>query len=160
EAALVAAATSLESDLASGAARLEGEDVHSAVETALVARCGDPGLKLHTGRSRNDQVATLLRMRAMQLGDATVERVRHLQRALLTQARATRDTVVAAYTHLQPAQPILLAHAWLAHLDAFERDVDRFQSAREAADRLPLGASAAAGTPLLYDRVSLATRLG
>jgi argininosuccinate lyase len=86
--------------------------------------------------------------------------VRHLQRALLAQARATRDTVVAAYTHLQPAQPILLAHAWLAHLDAFERDVDRFQSAREAADRLPLGASAAAGTPLLYDRVSLATRLG
>jgi argininosuccinate lyase len=158
--ALVAAAASLEADLLAGTVALAGEDVHTAVESELTARCGDPARRLHTGRSRNDQVATLLRMRAMQLCEATVEHVQELERALLLQARAGRDITVAGYTHLQPAQPVLLAHWWLAHLEAFKRDEDRFRAAREAADRLPLGAGAIAGTPLTYDRVALATRLG
>ena len=159
-AALTAACDSLEADLGAGLARLAGEDVHSAVESALVVRCGDPALRLHTGRSRNDQVATLLRMHVMRLCDTAVEGVRELERALVTQARDAGDLACASYTHLQPAQPVRLAHWWLAHVEAFSRDEERFAEAREAADRLPLGAGAVAGTPLRYDRASLATRLG
>ena len=159
-AALTAACDALEADLGAGRAKLAGEDVHSAVETALAARCGDPALRLHTGRSRNDQVATLLRMHVMRLCDTAVEGVRELERALVTQARDAGDLACASYTHLQPAQPVRLAHWWLAHVEAFSRDEERFAEAREAADRLPLGAGAVAGTPLRYDRASLATRLG
>jgi argininosuccinate lyase len=159
-AALTAACGSLEADLGAGLARLVGEDVHSAVESALATRCGDPALRLHTGRSRNDQVATLLRMHVMRLCESAVEGVRELERALVTQARDAGDLACASYTHLQPAQPVRLAHWWLAHVEAFSRDEERFAEAREAADRLPLGAGAVAGTPLRYDRASLATRLG
>ncbi len=158
--ALVAAADDLGAGLASGAVRLAGEDVHSAVEAALEARCGGPARRLHTGRSRNDQVATLFRMRVMAFCEQALEDVRLLERALVAQARAAGDLACAAYTHLQPAQPILLAHFWLAHVAAFERDEERFAAAREAADRLPLGAGAVAGTPLRYDRFALAQRLG
>ena len=158
--ALTAACDSLEADLGTGLARLAGEDVHSAVESALATRCGDPALRLHTGRSRNDQVATLLRMHVMRLCDTAVEGVREMERALVTQARDAGDLACASYTHLQPAQPVRLAHWWLAHVEAFSRDEERFAEAREAADRLPLGAGAVAGTPLRYDRASLATRLG
>ena len=157
---LVAAADALENDLASGKTRLEGEDVHSAVEAELTRRCGDPGRKLHTGRSRNDQVSTLLRLRVMALCEEAVEGVRELERALVMQARAAGDQAVAAYTHLQPAQPVLLGHWWLAHVAALERDEERFKSASQCADQLPLGAGAVAGTPLVYDRAALATRLG
>ena len=158
--ALVAACDALAADLGAGHAQLAGEDVHSAVESALAARCGDPARRLHTGRSRNDQVATLLRMHVMRLCETAVEGVRELERALVTQARDAGDLACASYTHLQPAQPIRLAHWWLAHVEALARDEERFVEAREAADRLPLGAGAVAGTPLRYDRASLATRLG
>jgi len=158
--ALLGACAALERDLASGAAALEGEDVHSAVEAALVARCGEPARRLHTGRSRNDQVATLFRMHVMRLCERALEDVRALERAVLEQARRGAAVPVAAYTHLQPAQPVLLGHWWLAHLEALERDEERFLSAWQEADRLPLGAGAVAGTPLRYDRVALATRLG
>jgi argininosuccinate lyase len=99
-------------------------------------------------------------MRVMRLCDEAVEWVRELERALARQAQAAGPQAVAAYTHLQPAQPVLLAHWWLAHVAAFERDEERFLAAREAADRMPLGAGAIAGTPLQYDRVALAGRLG
>jgi len=158
--ALVAACDDLERALTAGTATLAGEDVHSAVETALVERCGDPARRLHTGRSRNDQVATLFRMHVMRLCDAAVEGVRELERALVGQARDSGDLLCASYTHLQPAQPIRLAHWWLAHVEAFARDEERFAEAREAADRLPLGSGAVAGSPLRYDRAALATRLG
>jgi argininosuccinate lyase/amino-acid N-acetyltransferase len=157
---LLAACDSLERDLAAGTTVLAGEDVHSAIEAELTARCGDPARRLHTGRSRNDQVATLLRMRVMRLCDEAVEWVRELERALVGQARRAGSQAIAAYTHLQPAQPVLLGHWWLAHVAAFERDEERFLTAREAADRMPLGAGAIAGTPLQYDRVALAGRLG
>ena len=159
-ASLLSACDDLEADLVAGQAELEGEDVHSAIEAELTRRCGDPARKLHTGRSRNDQVSTLLRLRVIQLCDEAVEGVRELERALVMQARAAGDQAVAAYTHLQPAQPVLLAHWWLAHVAAFERDEERFKSASQCADQLPLGAGAVAGTPLNYDRVALATRLG
>lgn len=158
--ALVAACDDLERCLASGQVMLMGEDVHSAVEAALGERCGEPARRLHTGRSRNDQVATLLRMHVMRLCDSAIEGVRELERALVGQARDAGELACAAYTHLQPAQPIRLAHWWLAHVEALARDEERFAESREAADRLPLGAGAVAGTPLRYDRASLATRLG
>lgn len=158
--ALVEACNALEADLGAGRAKLAGEDVHSAVEAALAERCGDAARRLHTGRSRNDQVATLFRMHVMRLCDTAVEGVRELERALVTQAHESGDLLCASYTHLQPAQPIRLAHWWLAHVEAFARDEERLAEAREAADRLPLGAGAVAGTPLRYDRALLATRLG
>src|SRR5262249_48590247 len=132
---LVAAWDALEADLGTGAAKLAGEDVHSAVEAALAARCGDAARRLHTGRSRNDQVATLLRMHVMRLCDTAVEGVRELERAMVTQAREAGDLACASFTHLQPAQPIRLAHWWLAHVEALARDEERFVEAREAADR-------------------------
>lgn len=158
--ALLGACDALENDLAGGRVKLEGEDVHSAVEAELIRRSGDPARRLHTGRSRNDQVSTLVRLRVMRLAEEALEHVRELERAALAQARAAGSVIAAAYTHMQPAQPILLAHAWLAHVAAFERDEERFLSVRQAADCLPLGASAIAGTPLRYDRLALAARLG
>ncbi len=158
--ALAAACDALERDLQKGALTLAGEDVHSAIEQELVRRTGDPALRLHTGRSRNDQVATLVRMRAMALCDRAVERVAELERAIVRQARATEALIVAAQTHLQPAQPVSMAHLWLAHAQAFERDETRFLDAREEADRMPLGAGAVAGTPLPVDRAMLAMELG
>ena len=157
---LLVACDGLEADLSAGAVTLEGEDVHSAIEAQLVARCGDPARRLHTGRSRNDQVATLLRMRVMRQCGQAIEGVRELERALARQARAAGQTAVAAYTHLQPAQPVLLGHWWMAHVEALSRDEERMLSASEAADRMPLGSGAIAGTPLIYDRAALATRLG
>ena len=157
---LLAACDALEKGLVSGEHVLKGEDVHSAVEAGLESFCGEPARRLHTGRSRNDQVATLFRMRVMRLCDEAISDLQTLGRALVVQARQSQTIACAAYTHLQPAQPILLAHFWLAHAAAFERDEERFAAAREAADRMPLGAGAVAGTPLVYDRFDLATRLG
>ena len=123
--ALVAACDDLEVSLGTGKAKLVGEDVHSAVEAALGERCGEPARRLHTGRSRNDQVATLLRMHVMRLCDSAIEGVRELERALVGQARDAGDLACAAYTHLQPAQPVRLAHWWLAHVEAFARDDEK-----------------------------------
>jgi argininosuccinate lyase / amino-acid N-acetyltransferase len=158
--ALHAAAEALEREWQKGTLVLEGEDVHSAIEQALVARIGDPALRLHTGRSRNDQVATLMRMRVMALCDRAVERLGEIERAIVGQARAMEAQPVAAQTHMQPAQPVLMAHAWLAHVEAFDRDETRFLDAREEADRMTLGAGAVAGTPLEVDRARLAMALG
>ncbi len=159
-AALTAAADALETALEHGTVTLAGEDVHSAIEAELTARCGDPARRLHTGRSRNDQVSTLLRMYVMQRCDAVSEALRQVERAIVAHARSLGATAAAAYTHLQPAQPVLMAHAWLGHAAAFERDESRFGEAREAAAVLPLGAGAVAGTPLEYDRAAIAMRLG
>jgi argininosuccinate lyase/amino-acid N-acetyltransferase len=158
--ALHAACDALDRDVRAGTVTLAGEDVHTAVEQELVRRAGDPALRLHTGRSRNDQVATLMRMRTMALCDKAVERIAELERAIAKQARASEALPVAAQTHMQPAQPVLMAHLWLAHIEAYERDETRFLDAREEADRMPLGAGAVAGTPLPVQRPMLAMRLG
>lgn len=158
--ALLIACEAVEDALVAGTTTLVGEDVHIAIESELMARCGDPARRLHTGRSRNDQVSTLLRLRVMDLCDHALEMIHELERALVSQARRAGDQAMAAQTHLQPAQPVLLAHAWLAHVAALERDEARFLTAREAADLLPLGAGAIAGTPLRYNRGALAARLG
>ncbi len=132
------------------------EDVHMNIEARLVELAGDAGRKLHTGRSRNDQVAVDMRLYVKEACDQTVTRVRALQRALLDQAEAHKDAILPGYTHMQRAQPVLLAHHLLAYVEMLERDASRFRDARARADVLPLGSGALAGTPYAIDRQALA----
>ena len=136
------------------------EDVHSFVEAELVSIIGDPAYKLHTGRSRNDQVATDLRLFLRGEIDATRELIRGVQRALIALAEANRDCVIPGYTHLQRAQPILFAHYLLAYYEMFKRDHARFGDVRSRVNHLPLGAGALAGTGFPLDRERVARRLG
>jgi len=138
----------------------EAEDVHSFVEGQLVAAIGDPGYKLHTGRSRNDQVATDLRLFLRGEIDATRDLIRDLQRALIELAQANSDCVIPGYTHLQRAQPILFAHYLLAYFEMMKRDRERLEQIRRRVNQLPLGAGALAGTGFPIDREAVARRLG
>jgi len=138
----------------------EVEDVHSFVEAELVEGIGDTGYKLHTGRSRNDQVATDLRLFLRGEIDALGELIRDLQRALVELAEANRDCVIPGYTHLQRAQPILFAHYLLAYFEMLKRDWARFVEVRSRVNQLPLGAGALAGTGFPLDREMVARRLG
>jgi argininosuccinate lyase len=136
------------------------EDVHSFVERQLVARVGDLGKRLHTGRSRNEQVALDLRLylrrRVMHIGGLVVGLVERC----LTQAAAAGDALMPAYTHLRRAQPILVAHFWLSHAVALRRDYARLAVARAEANEMPLGSGAIAGTAYRIDTEALARRLG
>ncbi|HSO74064.1 MAG TPA: argininosuccinate lyase [Blastocatellia bacterium] len=138
----------------------DAEDVHSFVEAELVAAIGDTGYKLHTGRSRNDQVATDLRLFLRTEIDDTAVLLRELQRALLDLAEANRDTIIPGYTHLQRAQPILFAHYLLAYFEMLSRDRARLAETRRRVNQLPLGAGALAGTGFDVDREAVARRLG
>lgn len=150
----------LSSSLSSSDDSRETEDVHSFVEAELVAAIGDPGYKLHTGRSRNDQVATDLRLFLRGEIDTTRELIRDVQRALVGLAEANRDCVIPGYTHLQRAQPILYAHYLLAHYEMLKRDRERLEQIRGRVNQLPLGAGALAGTGFPLDREMIARRLG
>jgi argininosuccinate lyase len=136
------------------------EDVHSFVERELVARVGDAGRRLHTGRSRNEQVSLDLRLylkrRIPQIQQAIVDLVHVLSR----QAEASGDAVMPSYTHLRRAQPVLVAHFFLAHAAAFRRDHRRFGSVLAEVDELPMGSGAIAGTSYDIDVKALAARLG
>jgi argininosuccinate lyase len=136
------------------------EDVHSFVEAELVALIGDVGYKLHTGRSRNDQVATDVRLFLRGEIDRVDSLVVGLQRALLDLARSNSEAVIPGYTHLQRAQPLLFAHYLLAYFEMFSRDRERLRDARSRVNRLPLGAGALAGTGFPLDRERVARRLG
>lgn len=138
------------------------EDVHSWVERELVARVGDLGKKLHTGRSRNDQVATDLRLWTRACSAGLREAVRGLQVALvgLAERELAAGTVVPGYTHLQRGQPVLLAHWALAYVSMLDRDAARFADADRRASVSPLGCGALAGTAYPIDRESLAKELG
>ncbi|HLG16256.1 MAG TPA: argininosuccinate lyase [Blastocatellia bacterium] len=138
----------------------EAEDVHSFVEAELAAAIGDAGRKLHTGRSRNDQVATDLRLFIRGEIDRCGDLVRDLQRALVELAEANQDVVLPGYTHLQRAQPVLFAHYLLAYFEMFKRDRERLSDNRARVNRLPLGSGALAGTGFGVDREQLAQRLG
>ncbi len=138
----------------------DAEDVHSFVEAKLVAAIGDPGYKLHTGRSRNDQVATDLRLFLRGEIDATRELIRELQHALIDLAEANREVVLPGYTHLQRAQPIVFAHYLLAYYEMLKRDRARLLDVRSRVNQLPLGAGALAGTGFPLDREMMARRLG
>src|ERR687893_1797693 len=139
---------------------LEDEDVHTAVERRLRALVGDVGLKLHTGRSRNDQVTLDLHLFARDAADKIKSGVLAAMRALVEVAEKRRDLVLPGYTHLQRAQPILLSHHLLAHFEALKRDLRRLEVAREAASVSPLGAAALGGTPHPVDPAITAAELG
>jgi argininosuccinate lyase len=136
------------------------EDVHSLVEARLVELAGADGARVHAGRSRNDQIVTDTLLWLKEASGELEAAVRELQRALVERAEAHRDVVVFAFTHLQRAQRVLLAHHLLAHVEALQRDVERIRQARERADRCPLGAGACAGSSLPLDREATARRLG
>ena len=140
--------------------RPELEDIHMNVEARLKEKIGDVAGKLHTARSRNDQVATDVRLYAMKTCDEAVECATKLQLALLHQARQHASTIMPGYTHLQRAQPVLLAHHLLAYFHMLQRDKQRFQQCRRAAAVLPLGSGALAGLPYPLDRQSVANELG
>ncbi len=136
------------------------EDVHMNVEMRLTALIGDAGARLHTARSRNDQVATDLRLYARDQATRVIEQIRALQRALVTQARDHVDTLCPGYTHLQRAQPVRLAHHLLAYCEMLSRDAERMRDAAKRANRSPLGSGALAGTTFPIDREKVAAALG
>jgi argininosuccinate lyase len=139
---------------------LKDEDVHTAVERRLREMIGDVALKLHTGRSRNDQVALDLHLFARDAAEEIKSGVLAAMRALVEVAEEHRDLVLPGYTHLQRAQPILLSHHLLAHFEAFKRDLRRLDAAWEAAGVSPLGAAALGGTSHPVDPTIPATELG
>src|SRR6516165_6145450 len=136
------------------------EDIHTHIERALIERLGDVGRKLHTGRSRNDQVVTDLKLWVRDAIDALDGRLRDLQRALVDAAERDRDLVLPGYTHLQRAQPVLAAHYVLAYVEKYQRDRDRLADCRKRINVLPLGAAALAGTSLPINRESVRKQLG
>lgn len=136
------------------------EDIHTAVERRLTELIGEVAGKLHTGRSRNDQVATDFRLWMLQAIPELLSALRLLQTALVEQAESAGETVMPGYTHLQRAQPILLAHWWLSHYWSLNRDVERLQDLTKRVSILPLGSGALAGVPFEIDRVALAKALG
>ena len=136
------------------------EDVHSFVEARLIELTGDLGRRLHTGRSRNDQVATDLRLWLRNAIDDLNVVVRDVQTALLDFAETNRDVVIPGYTHLQRAQPVLLAHWCLAYFEMLVRDRQRLTEVRARVNVMPLGSAALAGTSFQIDREALASSLG
>ncbi|MBO9598174.1 MAG: argininosuccinate lyase, partial [Cohnella sp.] len=135
------------------------EDIHMSIERALIEEIGPVGGKLHTGRSRNDQVATDMHLYLRKRVVEFVEMLRKLQEALIGQAKQNLDTIVPGYTHLQRAQPILFAHHLMAYVSMFGRDIERLQDSYKRIDALPLGAGALAGTTFAIDRHFTAQQL-
>jgi len=138
----------------------ELEDIHMNIEAKLIERVGEVGGKLHAARSRNDQVALDLRLFAKEAISNTLTKLREFQRALVSLAEANKDVVMPGYTHLQPAQPVLLAHHLLAYFEMLQRDIDRFTDCLRRTDVMPLGSGALAGVTYNIDREFLARELG
>ena len=160
--AVLAALDAVEAEMADGSFAFAAgdEDIHTAVERRVTELAGDAGARLHTGRSRNDQVATDLRLWTLrELGDLA-RLITTFQGTLAARADEAADAYLPGYTHLQRAQPVLLAHHLLAHGWALARDVDRLLDARDRADVSPLGAGALAGSSLPLDPDSVAADLG
>jgi argininosuccinate lyase len=136
------------------------EDIHMNIETRLFEKIGETAGKLHTARSRNDQVATDMRLFVKDVILQSVAQLKAFQETLLELATANKEVITPGYTHLQRAQPILLAHHLLAYFEMFQRDVDRFNDCYKRTDVLPLGSGALAGVPYLIDRRLLCKELG
>jgi argininosuccinate lyase len=136
------------------------EDVHTNIESALVAKIGDSGKRLHTGRSRNDQIATDVRLWLRDQIDAILTQTRDLQTAIVALAEKNVDVILPGYTHLQPAQPVLFAHHMLAYFEMLGRDRERFTQLRARVNVMPLGSAALAGTPYPINREQVAKELG
>ena len=140
--------------------RTELEDIHMHIEQALIDRLGDVGRKLHTARSRNDQVSTDFRLWIREALDRVDGLLLELQRAFLSRCDRDLDTILPAYTHLQRAQPVPAAHYWLAYIEKFDRDRQRLADCRRRVNQCPLGAAAVAGTSIDIDRHWTAEQLG
>ena len=140
--------------------KTELEDIHMNIEACLTEKIGEVAGKLHTARSRNDQVALDLRLFSKEAITETIDRLKQFQRALLDMAEANKDVIMPGYTHLQRAQPVLFAHHLLAYFEMLERDIQRFKDCFKRTDVLPLGSGALAGVPYPVDRVFLAQQLG
>ena len=136
------------------------EDIHMNVERLLIERIGDTGKRLHTGRSRNDQVATDFRLYMKRMADDTVARLTLLCGTLIDIAEENTETVMTAYTHLQKAQPTTLGHYMMAYFEMFYRDITRFLDCKKRTDVLPLGAGALCATTYPIDREAVAEELG
>ncbi len=136
------------------------EDIHTHIEQALIQRLGDLGRKLHTGRSRNDQVVTDLKLWLRDAAAETDRLLLTLQKAYLGAARRYHDLILPGYTHLQRAQPVLASHYFLAYVEKFQRDRERIASAQRRADTLPLGTAALAGTSIPVNRDRVRVLLG
>jgi argininosuccinate lyase len=162
EEAIGAGLRAVEADMLAGRFQFsrDREDIHMNVEAALVERIGPAGEKLHTGRSRNDQVATDLRLYVKAASKAAAVEVAELIAELTALADREAEVVIPAYTHLQRAQPVLLAHQLLAYAEMLIRDRRRFFAARDAADVCPLGSGACAGNQFGIDRELLQRKLG
>lgn len=139
--------------------QIELEDIHMHIEQALINRLGDIGRKLHTARSRNDQVSTDLRLWCRDAIDGLDQQLTELQRSFVSRCERDADVILPAYTHLQRAQPVLAPHYWLAYCEKFERDRERLADCRKRLNRSGLGAAAVAGTSLPIDREQTAKEL-
>jgi argininosuccinate lyase len=139
--------------------RDELEDVHMNIERTLVDRIGDTGRKLHTGRSRNDQVSTDLRLWVREQIDATSGLLRELQRAFVGRAAQDDGVILPGYTHMQRAQPVLAVHYWLAYCEKLQRDRERLADCRRRVNQMSLGTAALAGTSIPIDRQMVAAEL-
>lgn len=138
----------------------DAEDIHSWVEIQLIEKTGDLGKKLHTGRSRNDQVATDLKLWCKETGGELLFALVNLQQAMMNLAERESNTVLPGYTHLQRAQPVTFGHWCLAYVEMFNRDIGRLKDALYRLDVSPLGSGALAGTAYPIDRDLLAHNLG
>jgi len=138
----------------------ELEDIHMAIESRLIEKVGEVGGKLHTARSRNDQVALDLRLFTKEAISSTIAGLREFQQALIGLAETNKDVIIPGYTHLQAAQPVLLAHHLLAYFEMLQRDVARFGDCLKRTDVMPLGSGALAGVAYDVDREFLAQELG
>jgi argininosuccinate lyase len=152
----------IEHEIATGSFpfRAEFEDIHMNVEARLKELIGEPAGRLHTARSRNDQVALDFRLWVRDACDLTVAELQALQRALLAKAEAHADALMPGFTHLQPAQPVTFGHHLMAYVEMFGRDASRFADARARMNESPLGAAALAGSPFPIDRHMTAEALG
>ena len=161
-AAIIKALTSIQQEIEQGEFqfRPELEDIHMNIETRLQEKLGDIAGKLHTARSRNDQIALDMRLFLKEETSRTVTRLNDLQSSLLQLAEANQDVIMPGYTHLQQAQPVLLAHHLLAYFDMLQRDKERFRDCLNRTDVLPLGSGALAGVSYAIDRDFLARELG
>lgn len=140
--------------------KAELEDIHMHIESALIARIGDTGRKLHTGRSRNDQVSTDLKLWVRDAIDELDQLLLEAQKAFVGRCEQDKGTILPGYTHLQRAQPVQAAHYWLAYCDKFQRDRDRLADCRKRVNVCPLGSAALAGSSLPIDRDMTAKLLG
>ncbi|MBI4216255.1 MAG: argininosuccinate lyase [Chloroflexi bacterium] len=157
---IVMGLAAIREELDYGPFNLTGEDIHMAIEARLAQKIGEVAGKLHTGRSRNDQVALDLRLYVKETIGEAQGAIKGLQEALLGLAERHQSTALPGYTHLQRAQPVLLAHHLLAYFEMLERDRERFADGLKRADVLPLGSGALAGVPYPIDRDFLARELG